>query len=364
MKHIYNFSAGPATLPQKALEVMQHELLNYDHSGMSVLELSHRSKTYDTIHNEAKENLRNLLSLNQDQEILFIQGGASLQFTMVPMNLGKAGLPAYYVDGGTWGSRALEEGKLVLGELAVCLSSSKDSNYTTLPNLDNIPDTGAYIHITANNTIEGTMHTTFPKTKIPLIVDMSSNILSVDIDYNQFDLIYAGAQKNLGPSGVTLVIIKKALLDSIDKVLPSMLDYRIYQKSNSLFNTPPTFSIYALNEVLKWVKGLGGVQEMDKRARQKALLLYDTLDKSKLFKTPVKGKERSLTNIPFFTHSDTLNDEFLAQANEMGLINLKGHRLVGGMRASIYNAMPLEGVMALSDFIKQFEKEHKRYVQD
>lgn len=358
MKQIYNFSAGPSILPKKALEVAQHELLNYKGSGLSVLEMSHRSSLYETIHQQAQSYLRKLLNLKEEQAILFIQGGASLQFTMIPMNLAH-NKKAYYIDGGTWGKRAFEEAEIILGDDAIVLASGKNSNYTQIPKIPEVPSDGAYLHITTNNTIEGTAFTSIPKCNIPIIADMSSNILSVDYDYNQFDLIYAGAQKNLGPAGVTVVIIKKALLKSIQHTLPSMLDYRVYYNNNSMFNTPPTFSIYLLKEVLEWVEHLGGVKEMAAQARYKSKLLYDTLDQSTLFITPVSKEDRSINNIPFYTDSDALNELFLKQAEAVGLINLKGHRLVGGMRASIYNAMPLKGVMALCDFIKQFEKEHQ-----
>lgn len=357
MKKTYNFSAGPAVLPRKVLEVVQHELLNYKGSGMSVMELSHRSSLYQDIHNETKHLLKSLLNLNDDFEILFIQGGASLQFTMIPLNFAKDKI-GYYIDGGTWGKRAIEEANIINPKHTVCLASGESSNYTKIPATPEIPNDGAYLHITTNNTIEGTTLYELPQTNLPLIADMSSNILSVDYDYNQFDLIYAGAQKNLGPAGVCVVAVKNQLLQTINHTLPSMLDYRVYKDNDSLFNTPPTFSIYMLREVLKWVKDLGGVKAMEKRAKQKANLLYDTLDQSKLFDTPVKGKDRSLNNIPFYTQSDALNKRFLKEAEALGLLNLKGHRLVGGMRASIYNAMPLEGVKALCDFINTFEKEH------
>lgn len=358
MKQTYNFSAGPSILPRSVLEIAQHELLNFKNSGISVLEMSHRTPLYENIHNQAQTYLRKLLNLKEDQAILFIQGGASLQFSMIPMNLAHS-KKAYYVDGGTWGRRAYEEAQLILGDNAVLLASSKASNYTKLPEIPEVPSDGAYLHITTNNTIEGTAIKSLPKCDIPLVADMSSNIFSVDYDYNQFDVIYAGAQKNLGPAGVTVVIIKKPLLKTIQHALPSMLDYRIYEKNNSMFNTPPTFSIYLLKEVLEWIDNLGGVKEMAAQAQYKSQLLYDTLDQSTLFKTPVCKADRSVNNIPFYTDSDSLNALFLKEAEAQGLINLKGHRLVGGMRASIYNAMPVKGVEALCHFIKQFEKEYQ-----
>ena len=357
MKQIFNFSAGPSVLPKAALEKAQRELVDYQNSGMSVMEMSHRSSLYDSIHNNTINLLRELMSIPEDYEVLLLQGGASLQFTMVPMNFGGT-KKAYYVDAGTWGNKALGEAKKLMGDRAVLLASSKEDKYRSLPELPEVPDDAAYLHITTNNTVEGTCVYDLPKVNVPLIGDMSSNILSVKYNVEDFDLIYAGAQKNLGPSVVVVVIVKKSFLDTIEGDLPSMLDYRVQAKSNSLYNTPPTFGIYMLGNVLEWVKDNGGIDAMVKLTQEKANMLYTTLDESKLFKTPVVGKDRSLNNVPFFTDSDDLNKEFLKEAEELGLVNLKGHRLVGGMRASIYNAMPMEGVVALCDFIKAFDAKH------
>lgn len=279
-----------------------------------------------------------------------------MQFTMIPMNFAQKG-NAYYIDAGTWGTKAISEGKKVIGDRAICLATSKDDAYKVLPTIPNIPNDAAYLHITTNNTIEGTALYDIPKNiGVPLIADMSSNILSVNYDFNDFDFVYAGAQKNLGPAGVTLVIVKKDFLNTIEGDLPSMLDYRVYAKSNSMYNTPPTYGIYILGLVMDWVESLGGVLAMEALAKQKAERLYHVLDNSKLFMTPVLGKDRSINNVPFFTLSDELNKKFLKEAETQGFLNLKGHRLVGGMRASLYNAMPIAGVEALCDFIIEFEK--------
>lgn len=355
MKYCYNFSAGPSMLPKEVLEIAQNQLINTHNTGQSILEMSHRSSHYQTIHNETIKRIKSLLRLSDDFEVLFIQGGASLQFTMVPMNLANHDV-VYYIDAGTWGSRAYEEAALLLGERAVLLASSKNTAYRTLPSIDAFPQHGAYLHITTNNTIEGTTYFDIPTDlKMPLIADMSSNIMSVDYDFNRFDLVYAGAQKNLGPSGVTLVIIKKELLKRISDSVPTMLSYKTYAKHNSIFNTPPTFSIFLMNEVLKWIEENGGVAVMEQRSKEKASCLYQTLDNSDLFHAVVEGSIRSLNNIPFTTNDSHLDTLFIKEAEEAGLYNLAGHKLVGGMRASLYNAMPFEGVKVLCDFIKDFE---------
>lgn len=355
MKYCYNFSAGPSMLPKEVLEIAQDQLINTHNTGQSILEMSHRSTHYESIHNEAIQRVKSLLNLDDNFEVLFIQGGASMQFTMVPMNLANQGV-AYYIDAGTWGARAYDEAALLLGRRAVLLGSSKQQGYRTLPSMDAIPQQGAYLHITTNNTIEGTTYFDIPKDlKIPLIADMSSNIMSVNYDFNLFDLVYAGAQKNLGPSGVTLVILKKHLLELIPESVPTMLSYNTYVKHNSIFNTPPTFSIFLMNEVLKWIEENGGVDAMEQLSKMKASCLYQTLDESNLFSAIVDGNIRSLNNIPFTTNDPALDALFIEEAAVAGLYNLAGHKLVGGMRASLYNAMPLEGVEALCAFIQRFE---------
>ncbi len=353
MKKVFNFSAGPSVLPEAVLKRAQKDLLNYNDTGLSVMEMSHRSKMYESIHNQAIKDFRDLLNLSDDYEILFIQGGASMQFAMLPMNFGGK---AYYVDGGLWGKKAYQDAVKVLGDEAVLLASSKDVNYSDLPVLPEIPNEGSYLHFTSNNTTEGTCMYTFPETKLPLVVDMSSNILSVDYDFNQFDAFYAGAQKNLGPSGVTVLVIKKDFLDKTDSNLPGMLDYKTYANANSMYNTPPTYAIYIMGLVLQWAKNQGGVKSLQKRAQEKANILYDFLDSSKLFKATVQGDNRSINNITFTTGSETTDKACLKYTLEHNLLNLKGHRLVGGLRASIYNAMPKEGVETLVKVLSDFEK--------
>lgn len=355
MKKVYNFSAGPSVLPKSVLETAQAELLNYNDNGLSVMEMSHRSPMYESIHQQAIQDLRDLLGLSEEFEILFLQGGASLQFAMLPMNFGGK---AYYVDGGVWGKKAYSEGKLVLGDDAVLLASSRDINYSDLPTLPTLPTSGSYLHVTSNNTTEGTCMFDFPKTDIPLIVDMSSNILSVDYDFNALDAFYAGAQKNLGPSGVTVLVMKKSLLEKAKDGLPSMLDYKVMAKGNSMYNTPPTFAIYLMGLVLKWAKAEGGVSGLQKKATEKANLLYDFLDNSSLFNATVQGDNRSLNNITFSTQDEDLDKACLAYLQTHNLINLKGHRLVGGLRASLYNALPLEAVEKLVKELKHFEEEN------
>ncbi len=354
MKKVFNFSAGPSTLPDVVLKEAQTELINYKNTGISVMEMSHRSSVYEAVHQEVIDRFKDLMHIPESYEVLFIQGGASMQFAMIPMNFAND-KKAYYVDAGIWGQKAYEEGKRVLKDNAVLLASSKDIKYSNLPTLPEIPEDAAYLHLTSNNTTEGTMMRTFPKTNVPIIVDMSSNILSVDYDISKIDMLYAGAQKNLGPAGVTVVIVKKSLLDTITHDnLPKMLDYRSYAATNSMYNTPPTYSIYLMGLVLKWVDRLGGVKEMEKRATEKANMLYNFLDTSKLFKATVT-ENRSINNITFTTGDQDLDAKVLEQTTNDNLINLKGHRLVGGLRASIYNAMEKEGVEVLIRTLQIFE---------
>lgn len=356
MKEVFNFSAGPSTLPKPVLEAAHKELLNYNNTGMSVMEMSHRSKNYVDIHNEVISLFRELMKIPDDYEVLFTTGGATMQFAMIPMNFAND-KKAYYVDAGVWGAGAYRDAKLVLGDKAILAASSKDQNYRVLPEIPEIPKDAAYLHVTSNNTTEGTTMYSFPKLDgVPLIVDMSSNILSVDYDITQFDMVYAGAQKNLGPAGVTIAIVKKDFLNTITATnLPKMLDYRSYAERNSAFNTPPTYPIYMVGLMLKWVKEMGGVKAMEKLAKEKADCLYRVLDNSKLFKATVTDGSRSVNNITFSTGSEELDATFIKEATENNLSSLKGHRLVGGMRASIYNAMEYKGVKALCEFMQAFE---------
>lgn len=360
MKRAFNFNAGPAALPEWALQEAQKELLNFRDTGMSVMELSHRSKDYEAVHNEAKSSLTSLLSIPEEYEILFLQGGASLQFSMVPMNLVQEGQTAYYALTGSWSEKALKEAqKLCKTEVAV---SSKENSYKNIPALDgaSIPSDAAYLHITSNNTIYGTQWQQFPTgLNVPLIADMSSDILCKPLNVEQFDLIYAGAQKNLGPSGVTVVIIKKDLLSRASDSLPTMLNYNTHAKNNSLYNTPPTFGIYLLSLVLKWITNEGGLEALAKRNNEKAALLYNEIDNSEgFYNGHAETDSRSNMNVTFTLNSDDATKAFLAQAKEAGFVGLNGHRSVGGCRASIYNAVPVENVERLAQFMNEFRKKY------
>ncbi len=352
---VYNFSAGPAVLPKKVMERAQAEFCNYKDSGCGVMELSHRGKLYEPIIQRAEANVRELMNISDDYAVLFIQGGASMQFAMLAMNLLNGGT-ANYADTGVWGAKAAKEAKL-FGNVNICCSS-KESKYDHIPAFDtwNLVDNAAYLHITSNNTVAGTQYRVFPKTDAPLIADMSSDIMSRVIDVNEFGLIYAGAQKNLGPSGVALVIIRKDLMERVQATVPTMLRYTTYFENGSMFNTPPTYSVYMLALVTDYFKELGGIAAIEKINEKKAAMLYDYLDSTSFYNTPVQKDSRSLMNVVFRTPSDELDAKFVAEARANGLTDLKGHRLVGGCRASIYNAMPVEGVEALIKFMKEFEK--------
>ncbi len=360
MEQIYNFSAGPSVLPKPVLEKVQQELQSYQGLGMSVMELSHRSSHFEEIIKQAEQLLRELMHIPDNYKVLFTQGGASLQFSMVPMNLMNQHNHAYYVNTGSWSEKAIKEAKKQ-GEVSI-LASSKDQNFTTIPSINksDIDPNTDYIHITTNNTIKGTRFTEIPDTgDVPLVADMSSNIISEDFDVSKFDLIYAGAQKNMGPAGVTVVIVREDLIGTHQEDLPAMLDYETYANAGSLYNTPPTFQIYVTKLVLEWIKNLGGVEAIEKMNHEKAALLYNYIDQSPLFSNYVEVESRSLMNIPFTTNSEELDQEFLKLAESKGLLSLKGHRSTGGMRASLYNAMPLEGVQTLIDFMKEFEAKHQ-----
>ena len=355
---VYKFSAGPSMLPLEVLEEAQKELLNFNGTGMSITEMSHRSKPFMAVNDEANALLRELMNIPDDYAVLFVQGGASQQFAAVPLNLMKSGKADYIVTG-NFAGKAQEEG-MKYGEAKI-VASSKDKNFTYIPDVDKIEfsNDADYVHLTSNNTIFGTRYTKFPTTTAPLVADMSSNILSEEIDVSKFGLIYAGAQKNIAPAGVTIVIVKKDLLGNERKDCPTMLSYAIQAKNDSLYNTPPCFSIYTSMLVFRWLKKLGGVKEIQKINEYKANLLYDFIDNSSLYTNSVNVKDRSLMNVPFVTTSPELDAKFVKEASENGLVSIKGHRLVGGMRASIYNAMPVEGVKALIEFMKKFELENK-----
>lgn len=353
MERVYNFSAGPAIMPVPVLQSIQKDLLSYQDSGMSVMELSHRSSLFQSIINDAESLLRELMKIPSNYKVLFLQGGASLQFTMLPMNLGKTKVA--YVDTGSWSQKAIEEARKIEGLTVEVIASSKENHYTENPVIPLINKENDYVHITTNNTIEGTAFLELPETgEVPLVADMSSNILSSNYNVADFGLIYAGAQKNMGPSGLTVVIIREDLI-GLKENLPAMLDYKLQADNGSMYNTPPTFAIYAAKLVFEWLKELGGIAEIEKINRKKAALLYEAIESSKLYRSPVAENSRSLTNIPFVTGDAELDKLFIKQAESKGLINLKGHRSVGGMRASLYNAFPLKGVEELVAFMKEFE---------
>lgn len=357
----FNFSAGPSALPLDVLEKAQKELVNFRGTGMSVMELSHRSPAYDDVHNQAINRLRSLFSIPDNYEVLFLQGGASLQFSMIPMNFLQSDKQAGYVMTGVWSEKAYSESKL-FGE-SYEAASTKDGNYHRIPALDelNYNEDDSFLHITSNNTIYGTQWKNFPNTgDVPLIADMSSDIMSRPVDVSKFGLIYAGAQKNLGPSGVTLVIIRKDLLEKANPNIPTMLKYSTHAKTNSLYNTPPTFGIYMLGEVLRWIEESGGLVAIEKRNEEKAKLIYDAIDNSNGFYTGHAEREsRSLMNITFNLQTEELEKKFLAGAKEAGFVGLNGHRSVGGCRASTYNAVPYEACKALSEFMIQFQKDNQ-----
>ncbi|MCT4687203.1 3-phosphoserine/phosphohydroxythreonine transaminase [Vallitalea sp.] len=360
MNRVYNFSAGPSMLPIKVLEKASKEMTNYNNTGMSVMEMSHRSSAYQDIIDTAEKTLREIMNIPNNYKVLFLQGGASTQFAMIPLNLLTSSKKADYVNTGAWSKKAIEEAKKY-GEVNVA-ASSEDKTFTYIPELDKETFTkdADYFHITSNNTIYGTKFNELPDVgDVPIVADMSSNILSEEVDVSKYGVIYAGAQKNMGPAGVTVVIIREDLIGDPQDITPTMLKYKTHSDKGSMFNTPPTYSIYVAGMVFEWIKELGGIGAIQKRNEEKAKLIYDYLDSSKLFKGTVTQKDRSLMNIPFVLPTDELNAEFIKEAAERGMVNLKGHRTVGGMRASIYNAMPLEGVKKLVDFMKEFEENNK-----
>jgi phosphoserine aminotransferase len=357
-KRAYNFNAGPSALPIEVLQKAQAELVDFKGTGMSVMELSHRSTTFEEVHNEAITRLRKLFEIPENYEVLFLQGGASLQFTMIPMNFLAQGQKASYIQTGAWSEKAFKEATFF--GTPVEAASTKENNYKNIPAIQDIKidEDSAYVHLTSNNTIFGTQWKTFPKTgDIPLIADMSSDILSKKVDVSNFAMIYAGAQKNLGPSGVTVVIARKDLLEKANTNIPTMLKYETHVKNNSLYNTPPTFGIYMLGEVLKWVEEQGGLEAIEKQNEVKAKFIYDAIDHSNGFYYGHATEDsRSLMNITFRVADEVLEKKFLAEAKEAGFVGLNGHRSVGGCRASAYNAVPVEACKALADFMVKFQQ--------
>lgn len=356
-KRIYNFNAGPAALPQIVLEEIQSKLLDFDGSGMSITEVSHRSKWFDEVINDAVSRVKRLFKLDDNYEILFLQGGASLQFCMLPMNFLANGRTADYVNTGTWSTKAIKEAQIQNKPIQV-VASSEDRNFAYIPKNITFNSDATYAHITSNNTIKGTQWADFPDTGgVPLVADMSSDIFSRPFDTSRFGLFYAGAQKNMGPAGVCMVVVRKDFLEQVPDDLPTMLKYTTHSAKNSMFNTPPCFAIYTVQLVLKWLEEqIGGLEKMAAINRQKAELLYGTIDKSAFYRGTADEDSRSLMNVTFRLPNEDLEQKFVADAltNDMG--GLKGHRSVGGCRASIYNPTPMTAVEALVDFMKTFEK--------
>lgn len=356
---VYNFSAGPAALPLPVLEQAQKEMVEYGSTGMSVMEMSHRGKPFMQIIEEAQSLIRELMNIPDNYKVLFLQGGASMQFSMVPMNLHKNGKADYAITG-AWSKKALKEGKKVLDCKVVC--SSEEDTFSHIPKIaaSEIRNDADFFHMTSNNTIYGTRYNYLPDAgNVPIVSDMSSFILSEQVDVSKYGIIYAGAQKNIGPSGVTVVIMRDDLIGGADENCPSMLNYQTMADADSLYNTPPTYAIYIAKLGFEWLKKMGGVPAIEKINIEKSNLLYDFIDNSNLFSNPVNKEDRSRMNVTFVTGNEDLDAKFIKEATENGLTTLKGHRSIGGMRASIYNAMPLEGVQKLVDFMKKFELENK-----
>ncbi len=359
MNRVYNFSAGPAVLPEEVLKEAADEMLNYKGTGMSVMEMSHRSKAYETIIKEAEADLRELMNIPDNYKVMFLQGGASQQFAMIPMNLMKNKKAAYIVTG-QWAKKAYQEGQ-VYGE-AVKVASSEDETFSYIPDCSDlaIPEDADYVYICENNTIYGTKFKTLPNTKgHTLVADVSSCFLSEPVDVSKYGVIYGGVQKNIGPAGVVIVIMREDLIteDTLAGT-PTMLKYKTHADAESLYNTPPAYGIYVCGKVFKWLKKMGGLESMKQHNEEKAKILYDFLDQSKMFKGTVRKEDRSLMNVPFVTGDKELDAKFVKEAEAAGFVNLKGHRSVGGMRASIYNAMPKNGVEKLVAFMKKFEEEN------
>ena len=353
---IHNFSAGPAILPAAVLKEAAKAVVNYEGMGLSLLEISHRSPQFTAVIEEGTALLRELLQLPGGYQVLWLTGGASTQFFMAPMNLLDAGETAAYVDTGTWASKAIKEAK-AFGNIQV-LASSKEHNYSYIPKGWKVPKDAKYLHLTSNNTIFGTQYQKFPKSPAPIVCDMSSDFLSRPVDVTPFGLIYAGAQKNLGPAGVTLVIVREDMLGKVSRHLPSMLDYRTFIQEKSMYNTPPVFPIYVSMLTLRWLKKIGGLKTIQRRNKTKAALLYNEIDANPLFQGTAAREDRSLMNVCFVMSEgfQSLEAEFLKTCKDNGLVDLKGHRSVGGFRASIYNAMPIQGVQALVDLMQDFAR--------
>ncbi len=360
MSRVYNFSAGPAVLPEEVLKEIQEEIFDYNGSGQSVMEMSHRSKVFDDIIKEAEADLRDLMHIPDNYKVLFLQGGASLQFAMIPMNLMKNKVADYIVTG-QWAKKAYQEAAKY-GK-AVKIASSEDKTFSYIPDCSDLPidDDADYVYICMNNTIYGTVYKELPNTKgKDLVADVSSCFLSEPLDVSKFAIVYGGVQKNVGPAGMVIAIVREDLItDDVLEGTPTMMKYKTHADADSLYNTPNCWCIYVCGKVFKWLKKMGGLEAMKERNEKKAAILYDFLDSSEMFKGTVEKKDRSLMNVPFVTGDKDLDAKFVKEATEAGFVNLKGHRTVGGMRASIYNAMPIEGVEKLVAFMKKFEEDNK-----
>ena len=358
-KRIFNFNAGPAALPLPVLQEIQDSFLNFNGSGMSIVEVSHRSPWFDQVINDAVERTKRLLNLGDNFHVLFVQGGASLQFAMAPMNFLTDGRSADFVNTGTWSTKAINEAKILNKKYSV-VASSEDKNFSYIPKDISFNKDAAYVHITSNNTIKGTQWHTFPDTNgVPIVADMSSDFMSRKLDMDKFGMIYAGAQKNIGPSGVCMVILRKDMLDLATDEIPSMLRYSTYASKNSMYNTPPCFGVYTIQLVLKWLEEtVGGLEKMEAHNIAKGKMLYDFINNSSFYKTTAAVDSQSLMNVTFRLPTEDLEKKFVEKATVNGLGGLKGHRSVGGCRASIYNATTMEGIEALVDFMQTFEKEN------
>jgi phosphoserine aminotransferase len=349
---VHNFNAGPSILPKEVFEQAAQAVLNYNDSGLSILEIGHRTSTFQAVMDETIALVKELMQLDNEHEVLFLHGGASTQFMQVPMNLLDDKETAAYADTGVWGIKAIKEAKLYGKVEVVC--SGKESNYTIIPKDFAVPNDAKYFHITTNNTIYGSQWQKIPKTSIPLVADMSSDILSRVLDFNSFGLIYAGAQKNMGCAGVNLVVLKKDILGKVKRALPTIMDYRNHIKEGSMLNTPPVFAVFVCMLTLRWLKKMGGVAAIEKLNNEKAALLYHAIDNNPLFKGTVAKEDRSKMNVCFVMNDPSLEEKFLAYTKEHGIVGIKGHRLVGGFRASLYNALPVNSVEILTEIMKEF----------
>lgn len=353
---VHNFNAGPSILPQQVFQQASEAVLNYNNSGLSILEIGHRTPVFQAIMDEARSLVKELMNLKDSHDVLFLHGGASTQFMQVPMNLLDDKQTAAYADTGVWGQKAIKEAKLFGNVVTVC--TGKENNYTAIPKDFAVPNDAAYFHITTNNTIYGTQWQKIPFTSTPLIGDMSSDIFSRVIDFNAFDLIYAGAQKNMGPAGVNLVVLNKSTLGKIKRPIPTIMDYRNHVKEGSMLNTPPVFAVYVCMLTLKWLKDMGGVGAIEKLNDEKAALLYSEIDRNPLFTGTAAKEDRSKMNVCFVMNDAALEEKFLSFVKERNIVGIKGHRLVGGFRASLYNALPVSSVEVLVDAMKSFASLH------